>query len=139
MQKKGMVIGMALFNGGTNEAGHKTFKDHASEDIDLAFFNESEHADRHTIDGKECLVVLEDDDLREHGAHWEAGAKQNFDTGLYTAHAILYIKVKDYGAKPKQGKLLVVDKGERMQRTFTIIKCEEDAGVYRMTMERTRH
>ncbi len=59
-----------------------TFKDCVAADIDAAFFEENEHADRHTVDGKDVLIVLEDDDLREHSAHWEAGAKQNFDTGL---------------------------------------------------------
>lgn len=84
------------------------------------------------------LIVLEDDDLREHSAHWEAGAKQNFNTGLYTAHTILYIRVEDYGPKPKIGKQLVLDKGTKSQRTYTINLCQEESGVYRMTMERTR-
>lgn len=90
-----------------------TFKDCVAADIDAAFFEENEHADRHTVDGKDVLIVLEDDDLREHSAHWEAGAKQNFDTGLYTAHTILYIRVEDYGPKPKIGKQLVLDKGTK--------------------------
>lgn len=97
-----------------------TFKDCVAADIDAAFFEENEHADRHTVDGKDVLIVLEDDDLREHSAHWEAGAKQNFDTGLYTAHTILYIRVEDYGPKPKIGKQLVLDKGTKSQRTYTI-------------------
>ena len=71
-------------------------------------------------------------------AHWEAGAKQNFDTSLYTAHTILYIRVEDYGPKPKIGKQLVLDKGTKSQRTYTINLCQEESGVYRMTMERTR-
>ena len=115
-----------------------TFKDCVAADIDAAFFEENEHADRHTVDGKDVLIVLEDDDLREHSAHWEAGAKQNFDTGLYTAHTILYIRVEDYGPKPKIGKQLVLDKGTKSQRTYTINLCQEESGVYRMTMERTR-
>lgn len=115
-----------------------TFKDCVAADICAAFFEENEHADRHTVDGKDVLIVLEDDDLREHSAHWEAGAKQNFDTGLYTAHTILYIRVEDYGPKPKIGKQLVLDKGTKSQRTYTINLCQEESGVYRMTMERTR-
>lgn len=91
-----------------------------------------------TVQGYDVLIVLEDDDLREHSAHWEAGAKQNFDTGLYTAHTILYIRVEDYGPKPKIGKQLVLDKGTKSQRTYTINLCQEESGVYRMTMERTR-
>lgn len=110
-----------------------TFKDCVAADIDAAFFEENEHADRHTVDGKDVLIVLEDDDLREHSAHWEAGAKQNFDTGLYTAHTILYIRVEDYGPKPKIGKQLVLDKGTKSQRTYTINLCQEESGVYRIS------
>lgn len=114
------------------------FKACAAEDIDAIFFNVDEHADMHLIDGREAPVILEEGDLREHTSHWEAGAKQNFDTGLYKAHTILYIKAEDYGPKPKVGKQLVMDAGTKRKRTYAIVKCEEEAGVYRMTLERTR-
>jgi hypothetical protein len=122
----------------TKEWKMPTFRDCVKKDIDLAFFNVSEHADMHLVDGKECPVVIEDEDLREHSAHWEAGAKQNFDTGLYTAHTILYIRAADYGPKPKIGRELVLDAGTDHKRTYTIMLCEEDEGVYRMTLERIR-
>ena len=111
-----------------------TFKDCAAVDIKAVFFNENEFAERHNVDGVDALIVLEDIDVREHAAHWEAGAKQNFDTGLYNRHIILYIRVEDYGPKPKQGKVLTLDK----KLTYLIQKCDEESGVYRMTMERTR-
>lgn len=50
---------------------------------------------------------------------------------------VLYIRAADYGPKPKVGKHLVLDKGTKT-RTFSILTCEDQAGVYRMTMERTR-
>ena len=50
----------------------------------------------------------------------------------------IYIRVEDYGPKPKIGKQLVLDKGTKSQRTYTINLCQEESGVYRMTMERTR-
>ena len=115
-----------------------TFKDCVMEDIERVFFDLTEFGEEHLVDGKKAVVVLEDDDTREHNSHWEAGAKQNFDTGLYTAHTILYIRVEDYGPKPKIGKQLVLDKGTKSQRTYTINLCQEESGVYRMTMERTR-
>lgn len=112
----------------------RTFKDFAHVDINAAFLNGDEHAEDHNVDGKDVLVILDKDDIRDHSAHWEAGAKQNFDTGLYNRHIILYIRVEDYGPKPKQGKLLTLDK----KMTYLIQKCSEESGVYRMTMERTR-
>lgn len=112
----------------------RTFKDFASEDISAVFFNGDEHADLHNVDGKDVLVILEKSDVRGHSAHWEAGAKQNFDTGLYNRHIILYIRVEDYGPKPKQGKLLMLDK----KIAYSIQKCDDEGGIYRMTMERVR-
>lgn len=120
------------------ERKRPSFKDCAAADIDLVFFEEDEHADLHTVDGKEMLVIVDDQRLKEHNSHWEAGAKQNFDTGLYTASTVIYVRVKDYGPKPKVGKHLVLDKGTNQQRSYTILNCEEEAGVYRITMERTR-
>lgn len=112
----------------------RTFKDFASEDISAVFFNGDEHADLHNVDGKDVLVILEKSDVRDHSAHWETGAKQNFDTGLYNRHIILYIRVEDYGPKPKQGKLLTLDK----KIAYSIQKCDDEGGIYRMTMERVR-
>ena len=114
-----------------------TFKDCAAADIDTVFFNGNEHADRHIIDGKDVLVVIVEGGTREHNSHWEAGAKQNFDTGLYKAHTILYIRTEDYGPKPKVGKPLVMDAGTDHKRTFDIMKCEEECGVFRMTEDET--
>ena len=115
-----------------------TFKDCAAADISLAFFNGGEHAERRTVDGKECLIVLEESALKEHSSHWEAGAKQNFDTGLDAAYSILYIRAEDYGPKPKVGKQLILGIGDGKTRTYEIKSCEDEAGVYRMTMKRVR-
>ena len=135
---------MALFeikqeyDNGTPEWKAPTFKGCVKADITLAFLNENEHAQRRSVDGKEALIVLEEDKLKLRSSHWEAGAKQNFDTGLYTAATILYIRVEDYGPKPKIGKQLVLGLGIRKTRTYTIKSCEEEDGVYRMIMERTQ-
>lgn len=127
---------MALFE--EREGTKFTFKDAVKNDVHDIFFDMSEFAKEHLIDGKKALVVAEDIDLREHDSHWEGGAKQNFDTGLYTSHTVLYIKVEDYGPKPKIGKQLIMDEGTKVKRTFSILKCEEEDGIYRMTMERKR-
>lgn len=116
----------------------QTFKDCAAADINLAFFNESEHAERHTVDGEEALIILEDFDMREHSAHWEAGAKQNFDTGLYDSYRILYISVEDYGEMPQSGDLVTIDEGTKEEQLFTLKSCEDENGIYRMIMERVR-
>ena len=57
------------------------FLEMAMADIDEVFFQE--FVEKHTIDGEEFDVVPYEVDLRERKSHWEAGAKQNFDQGLY--------------------------------------------------------
>ena len=116
----------------------RTFKDFASEDISAVFFNGDEHADLHNVDGKDVLVILEKSDVRDHSTHWEAGAKQNFDTGLYTAYSILYIRVEDYGNMPQVGSIVAIDEDTKDERLFEIKSCEDEGGVYRMILERTR-
>lgn len=126
------------FEGPPKEWKPRTFKECAAADIKLTFFNESEFAERHNVDGVDALIVLEDVDVREHAAHWEAGAKQNFDTGLYDAYRILYIQVADYGEMPQSGDLVTIDEGTENEQLFTLVSCEDENGIYRMILERTR-
>ena len=121
-----------------DEDHKRTFKDFVKKDIDFTFFNEDEHAEEHTVDGKKALIVLEEDDLRHYNSHWEWGKKGSMDDGLYLTHTILQIRVEEYGPRPKIGKELVLDKNTNKQRTFRILQCREEEGVYRMTMERVR-
>lgn len=115
-----------------------TFRDCAAADLDRSFFNGTEHASRHKIDGRDALVILDESAVKEHNSHWEAGAKTHFDTGTYNAKMVLYIQAEDYGPKPKAGKLLVMDAGTDHKRTYTILQCSDEAGVFRMTLERVR-
>lgn len=111
-----------------------TFQDYVAHDVGQAFFNTKEHASIHQIDGKDMPVILDEDRLREHSSNWEAGAKQNFDTGLYRAVCTIYVRKEDYGPKPQIGKLLIFDG----KRTYKILNCQEEDGIYRMSLERTR-
>jgi len=121
--------------GGEDEETAKTFKDFAAEDVDEVFFCLDEFAETHNIDGKDMPAVIETDQLKDHSAHWEAGAKQNFDTGLYDAVLTLYVKAEDYGAKPKIKKKLILDKDPKM---FQVLDVTEESGVYRMQIGRAR-
>ena len=115
-----------------------TFRECAEEDIDLAFFEANEHAALWKVNGKETLVIFESDDLRDRSAHWEAGAKQNFDTALYVRNTVLYIRVKDYGPNPQNGKYLIMENEKGRKRKYSITKCEEEDGIYRMVLERVK-
>ena len=121
---------------GTPEKPDKlpTFKDFLSTDVDQVFFNMDEFAEMRFVDGKEMPIITQKPGVVPYDAHWQAGAKQSFDEGLYRADLILYVKRKDYGPMPKSGKLIRLDK----KRDFAIKECSEKMGVYRMELERVR-
>lgn len=111
-----------------------TFKDCVAQDMEVVFFNLAEFAETHDIDGKEMPCITQHPGVRERTAHWEGGAKQSFDEGMYKADLLLYVKKDDYGPMPKSDKLLRFDK----KRDYRIKSCALKAGVYRMELERVR-
>ena len=118
---------------GTEPEKKLTFKDCAAADIDAVFFNTDEFADEHTINGKTLLAVLDENTLMDRSAHWEGGAKQSFDQGLYKADARLYMKVKELGGKPKVNGPMLVD-----GKKYIVSNVDEESGVYAVELVRVR-
>ncbi len=112
----------------------RTFKDFVTLDVDNVFFNINEFAESREIDGKTMLCIVQHPGISDRAAHWEAGAKQSFDQGMYKADLLLYVKQQDYGPMPKNDKLIRLDK----KRDYKIKNCALKAGVYRMELERVR-
>lgn len=102
------------------------FKEQAVADIRSTFLNDMEFAEVRTVDGRPMRVSVDDYSLveRTQGEHTD---------GIYTAQILLYVAVADYGARPKQNKLLNLD-----GRDYRIVKIEEDIGLYTFTLEANR-
>ena len=83
---------------------------------------------------EQMLCITQHPGVNERAAHWEGGAKQSFDQGMYKADLLLFVKQKDYGPMPKNGKQITLDK----KRDYKIKSCSLKAGVYRMELERVR-
>lgn len=112
-----------------------TFKDCVAQDVQTVFFNLNEFAEERYIDDKGLIpCITQHPGVNERAAHWEGGAKQSFDQGMYKADLLLYVKQKDYGPMPKSDKLITLDK----KRDYKIKSCSLKAGVYRMELERVR-
>lgn len=107
------------------------FLEEALADIDDVFFQE--FVEQHTIDGESFDVVPYEMTLKEHKAHWEAGAKQNFDQGLYLSVKQFFIRKEDYGAAPKIGTQMEYD-----GICYTIRNCQTEHGLYLVELERVR-
>lgn len=112
-----------------------TFKDCVAQDVQTVFFNLNEFAEERYIDDKGLIpCITQHPGVNERAAHWEGGAKQSFDQGMYKADLLLYVKQQDYGPMPKSDKLITLDK----KRDYKIKSCSLKAGVYRMELERVR-
>lgn len=107
------------------------FLEEALEDIDDVFFQE--FCEIHTIDGKPFEVIPYEATLKERAAHWEAGAKQNFDQGLYMTEKQFFIRQSDYGPAPKIGKPMEYDK-----ISYRVKHCQPEHGLYMISIERVR-
>lgn len=103
-----------------------SFKEQASRDLQSIFLNELEFAEEKEIDGTPMRVVVDDHSLVERG-----GAEHT--DGLYSAQLLIYVSAAEYGARPKQGKLLNL-----AGRDYRIVKVEEDLGLYTFTLEANR-
>lgn len=103
-----------------------SFKEQASRDLQNIFLNELEFAEVKEIDGTPMRVVVDDHSLVE-----RSGAEHT--DGLYSAQLLIYISAAEYGARPKQGKLLNL-----AGRDYRIVKVEEDMGLYTFTLEANR-
>lgn len=112
-----------------------TFKSCVAQDVQAVFFNLNEFAEERYIDDKGLIAcITQHPGVNERAAHWEGGAKQSFDQGMYKADLLLYVKQEDYGPMPKNDKLITLDK----KRDYKIKSCSLKAGVYRMELERVR-
>lgn len=102
------------------------FKEQAQNDLRAVFMNDQEFAEVKNIDGKPMRVVVDDHSLVERG-----GAEHT--DGIYSAQLLVYVSAAEYGARPKQGKLLNL-----AGRDYRIVKVEEDMGLYTFTLEANR-
>ncbi len=106
-----------------------TFKDCLKADLELTFFNANEFAESHNVDGKNVLVVIQEDGTRERDPRED----QSYDNRLYKGWMVLHIRREDYGPLPPVDKKIRID-----NRRFQIKQCKEEGGVYRMELVEVR-
>ena len=76
-----------------------TFKDYVAQDVQNVIFNPNEFAEERYIDDKLMLCITQHPGVLERPAHWEGGAKQSFDQGMYKADLLLFVKQKRRGER----------------------------------------
>lgn len=105
------------------------FKDQLTRDVENVFLNVDEFSEIHNIDGTDMKVIIDTNELIERQQSATAG------DGIFSDHILIYVSVAEYGTKPKQGKLLVLDS----KKTYRIVKCIDEGGIYSMELEANKN
>lgn len=73
-----------------------SFKEAYQDDLDNAFFDEEEFAEKHTIDGEECVIILKDMTSVDASATGRARSEMNpKETAINKVSYIIYIRDTD--------------------------------------------
>lgn len=109
--------------------GAPSFKEQVAADISGVFLNNQEFADKHTIDGVEMTVVVDENELLERDKS-KLGIRVD---GTYKSRRLIYVSRKEYGPRPAYGNQIIFD-----GRPFRVADCTEEAGMLAITLEAVR-
>lgn len=101
------------------------FKEHIKNDVCNVFFNCEDFAQKHTLDGRTILCIVDDDRLHEQTLKSAAGT--------YKGVKLIHVPKTELKGRPKQGARLEFD-----DRMYTVESCIEDDGVFTITLDTTK-
>ena len=104
-----------------------TFKEVYQDDLDNVFFDEEEFAERHMIDGKECVVILTDETRqRPYLRRTDLNPKE---TAVNKTSQVIYIRDTELERKVTSGAMIDLD-GKKL----FVQDVRHKAGVYRLVI-----
>lgn len=106
----------------------KNWTEQCRTDVVSVFFDLEIFGEVHTIDGKDCCILLDNDMLKNYNA------RQSVHTdGLYAGAVLFYVAVEELGKLPVVGGVLQLD--EEVYRVGTVIVYD---GVAEIVLEVNR-
>lgn len=104
------------------------FKEDLEMDVDDVFMDLEEFADKHTIDGKEMSVIVDEIEL----IHREQKLQSNID-GIYKKKMLMYVRASEFGALPAIERLITFD-----SKKYIVKDAKNESGIYSITLEVSR-
>ncbi len=104
------------------------FQEMLSQDIKDIFLNPEEFGETHLVDGKEMVVILDDNELVERNDKVKIMAE-----GLHERRLLLYVSAEDFGPEPLISRQMELD-GEY----FTVSDVSSEGGMYGISLEANR-
>jgi hypothetical protein len=101
-----------------------TFKDQLISDLDI-FINQDEFSGFHNVGGRQLLVTVDNDRLKER-------SKKEYD-GVSVGEILFFVKALDYGELPEVETPLIFN-----GRQMYVFDAREDLGMYEIILSQNR-
>lgn len=98
--------------------------DYFSSDLET-FIDQNEFAETKSIDGRDLVIILDNDRLKER-------SKKEYD-GISVGEVLFFVKKADYGSRPEEGTPVIF--GTRQMYVFD---AREDLGMYEIILKQNR-
>ena len=105
-----------------------SFKELLRQDVKQVFLDPLEFGEEHTVNGKQMLIIIDDNELTER----EKRMQSHMD-GLYKKQTLVYVSALDYGPLPGPGKPVMIDGAH-----FIVSDSLNEGGVYSLHLEANR-
>lgn len=101
------------------------FKEMVREDIKNIFLDPDVFGESHTVDGKEMVIIIDENELVEREKKVKTMAE-----GLHNKQLLIYVSKEDFGPEPLIGRLLELD-GDY----YTVTDVSDEDGIYSISLE----
>ncbi len=111
-----------------------TFKDVIGQDIKNAFLNFDEFGTIHKLNGKDTLIIIDENELTEREKKLKNyGSLKGTNGELYMKQLLFYVDARNFGPLPALGRILNFD-----GKQYLITDAENEDGIYSISLEATR-
>lgn len=105
-----------------------TFKELLEQEAKRIFLNFDEFGEKHLIDGKEMLVIVDNNEHIEREKRQTSRAE-----GLYIKELLFYVSKEDFGSLPAIGRICRFDR-----KDYIVADAINEDGIYSITLEANR-
>ena len=104
------------------------FQAQLEQDVHAVWFNPEEFGESHDIDGRMVHAILDSQAIRP------ARDPSPHTLGIYADALVLFVPVTEFGAKPRVGVPLLLDR----KRQYRVADVRTQSGVYAIELEAMR-
>lgn len=105
-----------------------TFKEQIALDNKNVFMNFDEFAEKHLINGKEMLCLVDGNEMIDREKRYQY-KRSLYADGVYIKELLIYVKAEDFGQLPAIGRTVYLDK-----KSYIISDAVDEDGIYSLCL-----